>query len=101
MRITVTGRHVNVSQEVKEYAEKKVSKLEKFYDRIQKVEVILDHEADQFTVDMIVTVDGRDNFIAHERGHDTFAQIDLIIDKLSRQLRRHKERFRNRKHPAE
>ena len=65
------------------------------------VDVVLDHEGDQYTVDMIVNVAGRDNFIAHERGEDTFALIDLIVDKLTRQLRRHKERFRNRKHPTE
>jgi len=101
VEISVIGRHVKVSEEVKEYATRKVAKIEKFYDRIQHVDVVLDHEGDQYTVDMIVNVAGRDNFIAHERGEDTFALIDLIIDKLKRQLRRHKERLRNRKHPTE
>lgn len=100
MEISVIGRHVKVSEEVKEYATRKAAKIEKFYDRIQHVDVVLDHEGDQYTVDMIVNVAGRDNFIAHERGEDTFALIDLIVDKLTRQLRRHKERFRNRKHPT-
>jgi len=101
VQVLVTGRHVKVSEEVKAYAERKVRKLEKFYDRIQHVDVVLDHEGDQYTVDVIVNVAGTDNFIAHERGEDTFAQIDLIVDKLSRQLRRHKERYRNRKHPTD
>ena len=100
MQISVTGRHVNVTEEVKSYAAEKAGKLPRFYDRVQAIEVILDHEGDDFTVDMIVTAEGRNHFIAHEAGPDTFALIDLIVDKLERQLRRHKERFRNRKHSA-
>ncbi|MCP4247633.1 MAG: ribosome-associated translation inhibitor RaiA [bacterium] len=98
MQISVTGRHVNVTQEVKTYAEEKAGKLPRFYDRVQAIEVILDHEGDNFTVDMIVSAEGKNHFIAHEAGPDMFALIDLIVDKLERQLRRHKERFRNRKH---
>jgi len=98
VQISVTLRHVSVPEEVKTYAQEKASKLPRFYDRVQAIEVTLDHEGDNFTVDMIVTAEGRDNFIGHERGPDLFALIDLTVDKLERQLRRHKERFRNRKH---
>lgn len=100
MQVSVTGRHINVTEEIKAYAAEKANKLPRFYDRIQAIEVILDREGDNFTVDMIVTAEGKNNFIAHESGPDMFALVDLIIDKLERQLRRHKERFRNRKHPA-
>lgn len=100
MQISVTGRHVNVTEEVKAYAREKASKLPRFYDRVQAIEVILDVEGDSFTIDMIVSAEGRNHFIAHEVGPDTFALIDLITDKLERQLTRHKERFRNRKHLA-
>ena len=98
MQVTVTGRHVNVTDDVKTYAHEKAAKLEKFHDHIQHIEVILDHEGLDFTVDMIVTVDRHENFIAHERGTDTFALIDLIVDKLARQLKRHKEKFIGRRH---
>jgi putative sigma-54 modulation protein len=97
VQITVTGRHVKVTQEVKDYAAQKAEKLLRFYDRVQAIEVILDLEGDNFTVDMIVS-SGRNNFIAHEAGPDVFAAVDLIVDKLGRQLKRHKEKFRNRKH---
>lgn len=100
MQISVTGRHVNVTEEVKRYAGDKAGKLPRFYDRVQAIEVTLDHEGDNFTVDMIVTAEGKNHFIAHEAGPDMFALIDLIVDKLERQLKRHKERFRNRKHLA-
>jgi ribosomal subunit interface protein len=46
---------------------------------------------------MIVRADHKQTFIASETGPDTFALIDLIVDKLERQLTRHKEKVRNRK----
>lgn len=97
MQIVVSGRHINVTAEVKAYALQKAEKLPRFYDRVQSIEIVLDVEGDDFAVDIIVTA-GRNNFIAHESGADVFALIDLIVDKLERQLTRHKERFRNRKH---
>ena len=97
MQISVTGRHVRVTEEVKNYAARKAEKLPRFYNRVQAIEVVLDHEGGDFTVDMIVTA-GKSNFIAHESGPDVFALVDLITDKLERQLTRHKEKFRNRKH---
>jgi putative sigma-54 modulation protein len=97
VQISVTGRHVEVTTDVKEYADKKLARLPRFYDRIRSVEVILGHESENFTVEVIVTADGNP-FVAQEAGPDTFALIDRIVDKLERQLTRHKERFRNRKH---
>ncbi len=97
MQVSVSGRHVNVTEEIKAYAAKKAEKLPRFYDRVQAIEVILDHEGGNFTVDMIVT-SGKANFIAHEAGSDVFALLDMIVDKVGRQLTRHKEKFRNRKH---
>ena len=56
MEISVIGRHVKVSEEVKEYATRKAAKIEKFYDRIQHVDVVLDHEGDQFFRKLITPV---------------------------------------------
>ena len=94
MQIVVTGRHVEVTQDVREYVENKANKLPRFYDRIHEIEVILDHEAEQFTAEMIVRVGNKHTFIASETGPDTFVLIDRITDKLERQLTKHKEKTR-------
>jgi putative sigma-54 modulation protein len=99
VQLSVTGRHVEVTEEVKRYAQGKALKLPKYYDRIQAIEIILGHESDLFSVEIIVNSEGRRLFVAHEAGPDTFALIDAAVDKLERQLTRHKERVRNRKHP--
>lgn len=98
MQISITGRHVEVPQSVREYAEKKASKLLKFYDRIQAIEVIFEEEGVGLRVEMIVSADKRTSFVGHEVGEDANATIDLLVDKLERQITRHKKKLRNRKH---
>ena len=88
MKIQVTGRHVEVTEDLREYIETKANKLPRYYDRIHEIEVVLDHESEQFTAEMIVRVDQK----------HTFVLVDLVVDKLERQLVRHKEKRRNHKH---
>ena len=98
MEITITGRHVAVNDQVRDYVEEKVNKLPRFYDRIHDIEFVLDHEAEQFTAELIVRADRKHTFVASEIGPDTLALVDLTVDKMERQLRRHKEKNRNHKH---
>lgn len=98
MQITITARHVSVSEDIKQYARDKSEKLLRFYDRIQAIQVVIDYEGDEFTVEMIVNAGSRNEFVAHEAGSDTHVLIDVTVDKLERQLTKHKERLRNRKH---
>lgn len=97
MRIMVTGRHVEVTNEVREYVVTKAGRLTKYYDRIHEIEAILDHESEQFSVELIVRADRKHTFVAKATGPDTFALVDDIVEKLERQLTRHKEKNRNRK----
>jgi len=96
--IHVTGRHVEIPDNLLEYVHSKVGKLPKFYDRIHEVEVVFDHEGEQFTAEMIVRIGHKHTFVASETGLDTFGLVDLIVDKMERQLNKHKEKQRNHKH---
>lgn len=97
VQILVTGRHVEVTDEVREYVETKAARLTKYYDRIHEIEVILDHESEQFSVEIIVRADRKHTFVSKGTGPDTFALVDEIVVKLERQLTKHKEKNRNRK----
>ena len=99
MRITVSGRHTEIPDRLKTYAEEKASKLERFYDRVQTVEVVFDQEANHLSCEIIAKADHHTTFIAKEQHADAFAALDATVRDLERQLSRHKERFRNRKHP--
>ncbi|MCH7591952.1 MAG: ribosome-associated translation inhibitor RaiA [Planctomycetes bacterium] len=100
MQIRVTARHVEVSNDVREYIYEKASKLPRYYDRIHEIEVILDHESEQFSAEMIVRVEREPTIVASETGPDTFALIDVIVGRLERQLKKLKDKRRNHKHGA-
>ena len=100
MIVTISGRHMEVTEALKTYAEQKVSKLSKYYDRIQEIEVVMDASKDGTRVEVIVNAEHNAIFIAHHQQGDAYACIDGCVDKLERQLTDHKEKHRNRKHPA-
>ncbi len=95
----LTCRHVEAPAELRAYVESKAAKLAKFYDRIHKVEVILDHESEeQFKAEMIVHVDNRHTFVASDMGPDTYMLVDRVVERIERQLTKHKGKTRNHKH---
>lgn len=99
MQVSVKSRHIEVPDDIREYAQTKASKLPRFYDRITSVEFVLDQEsADLWTAELIVKVERTHEFVAKDSGPDRYALIDSIIEKLERQLTRHKEKTHNH-HP--
>jgi putative sigma-54 modulation protein len=90
---------MDVTPPLKSYAETKAGKLQKYYDRIQEIEVIIDSGKDSTSVEMIVNAEHKNTFIAHHNEGDAYACIDGCVHKLERQLSEHKKKFRNRKHP--
>ena len=101
MEINVIGRHLEITPAIREYAQQKMAKLPRYYDRIQSVEVVADradHHDEHYAVEIIVQVDRTDPFVAKVAGRDLYACIDASVDKLERQLTDHKEKLRNRKH---
>ena len=101
MLVTISSRHMDVTEALKTFAEQKANKLTKYYDRIQEIEVIFDAGKDQTSVEMIVNAEHRNMFLAHHNEGDAYACIDACVDKLERQLSDHKKKVRNRKHNTE
>lgn len=92
--VQVTGRHVSVTQAMKDYALEKVSKLDKFSDRIIEANVIMDIQKLDHKVEIILKVN---NFriVAAAATTDMYASIDLAVEKMERQLLRYKEKLNN------
>ena len=100
MDISVNTRHMDASESVKAHVEAKVSKLSHFYDNIQDIEVILDKEADKFVVEIIAHARMKHTFVASHHDDNMYACIDMCLDKISQQLRRHKDKVRDRQGPS-
>ncbi len=87
---------MDATDALRQYAESKAAKLSKYYDSIQSVEVILDIEADQPTVEILATARHRNTFVATHRDEDMHACIDQCLHKIIEQIRRHKDKVRHR-----
>jgi putative sigma-54 modulation protein len=101
MQIQVVGRHIEVPEVLKKYAEEKAGRLVKYYDRIQAIEVIFQEESPSQTVEVLVTCEpSRQSFVAKETSENFQASLDIVIGKLERQLTKYKEKLKNHKHHA-
>lgn len=99
MDITVSGRHIEITPAVRDYASGKVAKLPRYFDRIQSVDVVTDKtEHPSYEVEIILKADRTDPFVVKVEGQDLYACIDDAVDKIERRLSDHKEKLRNRKH---
>jgi putative sigma-54 modulation protein len=81
-----------------QFAQDKVSRLQRLYDRIEAVDVIVDRTAQQFRTELVLRTDHKHTFVAQMEADEFNESVDLVIDKMERQLREHKEKVRNRKH---
>ena len=95
---TITAKHIELTDAIKEHAESKTSKLPKYYSSINHVEVIVEgNEGGKISVEIIARAEHSNIFIATETGEDVYKCIDLAVHKLERQLRRKKTRQRDDK----
>ena len=102
MHVLITARHLDLSPATKQFAEEQAGKLTKFYDRIQEIEVTVEQaEQGKYHVEMIVSAEHRNMFVANGRCEKIEACIEQCHDKLERQLSEHNKRHRNHKHPEE
>jgi len=102
---TITGKHTEIPESVKSYAEEKTSKLPKFYDVINRIEVIIDgkegsKEAGNIAVEVIVRAERKKIFVVKEKGSDVYACIDLATHRIEQQLKMAKTKERDEKHRA-
>ncbi|MHC4941719.1 MAG: ribosome hibernation-promoting factor, HPF/YfiA family [Planctomycetota bacterium] len=97
MNIEVTVKHDHDSQEVRDYAFEKAKKVLKYYQRITRVEVILKPEKDKHSAEMIISASRGTQLVGKTLHEDIHAAIDLLVDKMERQLVRFKERLKDRR----
>lgn len=99
MQINVSGHHVEVTSALRDYVNTKLSKLQRHYDNITNTDVTLTVEKLIQKAEASVHVAGADLFAACE-SEDMYTAIDLMTDKLDRQLIKHKEKSTGRKQGA-
>ncbi|UAA38468.1 ribosome hibernation promoting factor [Paraneptunicella aestuarii] len=93
MQINLTGHHVEITDALRDYVDNKFTKLERHFDHINNVHVILNVEKLSQKAEAKLHIDGGEIFAASEH-EDMYAAIDSLIDKLDRQVIKYKEKLK-------
>ena len=91
MQLTISGHHIDVTTALREFVNTKLEKLERHFDQISSINVVLSVEKQRQMADATIHIAGAD-VVANAEHEDMYAAIDLLADKLDRQLIKHKEK---------
>lgn len=92
MQINITGHRLEVTPALRAFTEEKFDKLERHYDHITAVNVVFDVEKLRQIAEATVLV-SKGELHASSESEDMYAAIDMLVDKLNRQLMKHKEKM--------
>jgi putative sigma-54 modulation protein len=92
MQLNLTGHHVDISSALRDYVIEKLGRLERHYDHVTNVNVVLTVEKQQQKAEASVNV-SKGQLFADASSDDMYAAIDALIDKLDRQILKHKEKL--------
>lgn len=92
MQINIDGHHVDVTPAMQDYIQSKLSRIERHFDHVVDVHVVLGVEKQRQKAEATVHLAGN-SIHAHSEHDDMYAAIDLLLDKLDRQVRKHKEKL--------
>lgn len=96
MQVNISGHHIEVTEPLREYVTKKLNKLAEHCDSITKIQVTLNVEKVRQLAEATLRLRGVD-IAATAEHQDMYAAIDLLADKLNRQIIKHKEKNLGRK----
>ena len=97
MQLSITGHHLDITDSIRHYVTDKIEKLERHYDNITNVHVVLTVEKKSQRAEATMHLSGAEVF-ADADCEDLYAAIDKLSDKLDRQIIKHKEKQSDHRH---
>ena len=101
MQINITGKNIDLTESLKDYVDKKLTSLEKFFDQILNAHVVIGKEShhhlkgDVFVCECKLNLTGDDLFISKTE-QDLYKAIDKVHDHLAEELKKHKITLREK-----
>lgn len=92
MQITMTSRHTHVTEALKNYTQEKLQHLADYYQKIDTIQVIFDIEHKIQKVMVTLHLAKGPTLHAESESSDMYSSIDLLVDKVKRQLTKRKEK---------
>jgi putative sigma-54 modulation protein len=99
MNVQVSGHHVEVTQAIREYVLSKLERVQRHFDQVIDINVILSVQKLKQKAEISVHVRGKDIHVESDDA-DMYAAIDLMMDKLDRQVIKHKQKAYSHPHDA-
>ena len=94
MQISLTGHHIDITDALRSYVSSKFERLERHFDHVSNVHVILSVEKLAQKAEATLHISGA-NLFADSSHEDMYAAIDALVDKLDRQVKKHKEKAKD------
>lgn len=95
MQINFTGHRLEITPALKSFTQEKFDKLERHFDKITAINVVFDVEKLRQIAEATILV-AKGEVHASSESEDMYSAIDSLVDKLDRQLIKHKEKIRDR-----
>ena len=92
MKINLTGHHVDLTDPLREYVNSKMERLERHFDHVTDTHVVLSVEKLRHKAEATLHISGGKIFADAEQ-ENMYAAIDSLVDKLDRQVKKHKEKM--------
>lgn len=96
MKVNVNAKNMDLTDAIREYAEKKAVKITKYFDDVKEINVNLEVQKNLHIAEVLV--DAKGMFLkGYEKSEDMYASIDIAIDKIEKQLIKYKEKIKTHK----
>lgn len=93
MQLNLTGHHIDITDSMRSYVEEKMERIERHFDKVTNTHVILTVENDvRHKAEATINMSGNSIF-AESTEDNMYAAIDSLVDKLDRQVKKHKEKI--------
>ncbi|MFH1743985.1 MAG: ribosome-associated translation inhibitor RaiA [bacterium] len=100
MQITITGRNLEVTPAIKEYIEQRLNaKLKRYFRTIVDAHVVVLLQRFEHICEITLNTGGV-TLHGHEKTNDLYISVDKVVEKLERQLKKHKQKLRNHRTKA-
>jgi putative sigma-54 modulation protein len=96
MNLSITARGYKAPERLKQYISEKIDRKKRMYEGVIDTEVVLSYEKLTQVAEFKVKIFNK-VLVAKEKSDDIFKSIDLALDSIARQIKRHKEKSRDHK----
>lgn len=90
MQIEVVGRHMSLGDDQVVHATTEAERLGKFFDGINDIKIMFEHEHDDLKAEIVCQVSGGRTLVAVERGRTVHESLEFASDNMARQIKRYK-----------